>query len=269
MYSGCVDQPTPDPTPIEFLQLVADPLRWQLMQELARSDRRVNELTALADKPQNLVSYHLRELRTAGLVSARRSSADGRDTYYRVDLARCGRLLCATGAALHPGLRLGFLPHRHPTGRHADGRRGSCSCAPATAPAPRSPRRCSRSCRATRSRPAAPGAIRRCSIPMRCGSWPTVASTSRADRPSTCVDSRGCASTTSSPCATGSVRSARSSRSTRRSPTGASPTRPSRATRTTPPTRRSSGPPQELETRIGFLLPQLITPAQPEETSHA
>jgi protein-tyrosine-phosphatase/DNA-binding transcriptional ArsR family regulator len=100
----------PDPSPIEFLQLVADPVRWQLVRELARSDRRVNELTALSGKPQNLVSYHLRELRTAGLVSARRSSADGRDSYYRVDLARCGRLLCATGTALQPGLRLGFLP---------------------------------------------------------------------------------------------------------------------------------------------------------------
>jgi len=104
----------PDPSPIEFLQLVADPLRWQLVRELARSDRRVNELTALSDKPQNLVSYHLRELRSAGLVSARRSSADGRDSYYRVDLARCGRLLCATGAALQPGLRLGFLPPEVP-----------------------------------------------------------------------------------------------------------------------------------------------------------
>jgi protein-tyrosine-phosphatase len=52
----------------------------------------------------------LRELRNAGLVSARRSSADGRDSYYRVDLVRCGRLLCATGTALQPGLRLGFVP---------------------------------------------------------------------------------------------------------------------------------------------------------------
>ena len=95
-----------DPSPTAFLQLVADPLRWQLLQELARSDRRVNELTALADKPQNLVSYHLRELREAGLVSSRRSSADGRDSYYRIDLDRCGRLLGATGRALHPGIEL-------------------------------------------------------------------------------------------------------------------------------------------------------------------
>ena len=42
----------------------------------------------------------------AGLVSARRSSADRRDAYYTVDLARVGDLLSATGGALHPGLRL-------------------------------------------------------------------------------------------------------------------------------------------------------------------
>jgi protein-tyrosine-phosphatase len=34
----------------------------------------------------------------------RRSSADGRDSYYRIELARCKQLLAATGAALHPGL---------------------------------------------------------------------------------------------------------------------------------------------------------------------
>ena len=110
MYCCGVVVAASDPSPIEFLQLVADPVRWQLLQELARSDRRVNELTELSGKTQNLVSYHLRELRNAGLVSARRSSADGRDSYYRVDLVRCGRLLCATGTALQPGLRLGFVP---------------------------------------------------------------------------------------------------------------------------------------------------------------
>jgi protein-tyrosine-phosphatase/DNA-binding transcriptional ArsR family regulator len=104
-----------DPSPLEFLQLLADPLRWQLVQELARSDRRVNELTDLAGKPQNLVSYHLRALRDAGLVSSHRSAADGRDSYYRVDLARCGRLLRASGVALHPGLQLELLRPSAPT----------------------------------------------------------------------------------------------------------------------------------------------------------
>jgi ArsR family transcriptional regulator, arsenate/arsenite/antimonite-responsive transcriptional repressor / arsenate reductase (thioredoxin) len=97
-------------SPLEFLQLVGNPHRWQLLVELARSDRRVGELTERCGERQNLISYHLGELRRGGLVSSRRSSADGRDTYYRVDVARCTELLCATGAALQPGLRLGPLP---------------------------------------------------------------------------------------------------------------------------------------------------------------
>ena len=48
----------------------------------------VHELTALVGEPQNLVSYHLGKLRDAGLVSVRRSSADRRDAYYGLDLAR-------------------------------------------------------------------------------------------------------------------------------------------------------------------------------------
>ena len=41
------------------------------------------------DAPQNLLSYHLRQLRDGGLVTARRSSYDGRDSYYHLDLDRC------------------------------------------------------------------------------------------------------------------------------------------------------------------------------------
>ena len=103
-----------DPSPLEFLQLVADPQRWALLCELARSDRRVHELTELLGRPQNLVSYHLRALRDAGLVSARRSSADGRDIYYRVDLVRCAHLLRATGRTLHLGVRLVLAPAEPP-----------------------------------------------------------------------------------------------------------------------------------------------------------
>jgi ArsR family transcriptional regulator, arsenate/arsenite/antimonite-responsive transcriptional repressor / arsenate reductase (thioredoxin) len=92
--------------PPPFLRLVGHPIRWRLLGELARSDRAVRELTSLVDEPQSLVSYHLRELRKAELVNARRSSADGRDSYYAIDLPRCGALLQASGTALHPGLRL-------------------------------------------------------------------------------------------------------------------------------------------------------------------
>lgn len=94
------------PGPPALLMAAGHPVRWRLLDELARSDLAVHELTALLAQPQNLVSYHLGKLRKAGLVSARRSSADGRDTYYSLDLARCSQQLAGVGAALHPGLRL-------------------------------------------------------------------------------------------------------------------------------------------------------------------
>ncbi len=90
-------------TPPAILGLLGDPLRWQVVVELGRSDRRAGELVELLGKPQNLVSYHLGELRRAGVVSARRSSADGRDVYYRAEVRRCHDLLRHAGAALHPG----------------------------------------------------------------------------------------------------------------------------------------------------------------------
>jgi protein-tyrosine-phosphatase/DNA-binding transcriptional ArsR family regulator len=101
-------------TPHRFLQLIADGHRWRLMAELASSDLRVSELTRRVGEPQNLVSYHLRELREARLVSSRRSSFDGRDAYYRLDLTRCGELLSQTAASLHPGLLLHPSLPAHP-----------------------------------------------------------------------------------------------------------------------------------------------------------
>jgi protein-tyrosine-phosphatase/DNA-binding transcriptional ArsR family regulator len=108
MYSAAVEGSpylaASDPPP--FLQLVGHSVRWRLLHALARSDRQVHELTALLGQQQSLVSYHLGLLRKADLVHARRSSADGRDTYYRIDLDRCTRLLVSAGSALHPALRL-------------------------------------------------------------------------------------------------------------------------------------------------------------------
>ena len=98
-------------SPPQVLRLAGHPLRWRLLSELARSDRRVGELCELAGRRQSLVSYHLRELRDGGLVSMRRSAADGRDTYYVLDLARCGELLSSAGASLHPALAP--PPRRH------------------------------------------------------------------------------------------------------------------------------------------------------------
>jgi protein-tyrosine-phosphatase len=86
------------------LQLVAHPVRWRLMRELVQSDRAVWELTQLLEEPQSLISYHLGRLRADGLVSSRQSSADGRDSYYALDLAHCQSQFQAAGDALHPGL---------------------------------------------------------------------------------------------------------------------------------------------------------------------
>jgi protein-tyrosine-phosphatase len=54
------------------------------------------------------------------LISARRSSADRRDTYYRAELTRCGELFGQASASLHPGLRLvpaPLAPISRPRGR--------------------------------------------------------------------------------------------------------------------------------------------------------
>ena len=109
-------------SPPRFLRLAGHPLRWRLLSELARSDRRVGELCELAGQRQSLVSYHLRQLRDGGLVSARRSLADGRDTYYVLELVRCGELLAGAGASLHPGLGPAAGPPRGSSGGQTSAR---------------------------------------------------------------------------------------------------------------------------------------------------
>ena len=91
-----------DPPP--FVHLVAHPIRWTLLRLLTESDRAVKELTASIGEPQNLVSYHLRQLRDGGLVTSRHSSADRRDVYYALDIAGCRTQLQGLGHALHPAL---------------------------------------------------------------------------------------------------------------------------------------------------------------------
>ena len=103
--------------PPGFVKLVAHPVRWRILEALVESDRAVRELTQLVGEPQNLVSYHLRQLREGGLVAARRSSADARDSYYAIDLVHCQNQLQAVGGALHPGLRLAPVPE---PARHSD-----------------------------------------------------------------------------------------------------------------------------------------------------
>jgi ArsR family transcriptional regulator, arsenate/arsenite/antimonite-responsive transcriptional repressor / arsenate reductase (thioredoxin) len=83
---------------------MAHEIRWQLLSFLAYSDYRVNELGALLSKPLNLVSYHLRLLRSAAIVQERRSSADARDVYYSLDLEHFQALYRQAAETLHPAL---------------------------------------------------------------------------------------------------------------------------------------------------------------------
>lgn len=90
--------------PPDFLKLLSHPIRWHLLQALARSDLRVQELEEMLHKSQNLVSYHLQQLRKGNVVHERRSIADGRDIYYSLDLDRVRAQYLASGEALHPSL---------------------------------------------------------------------------------------------------------------------------------------------------------------------
>lgn len=87
-----------------FLKLLAHELRWKILALLARSDYCGLEIVERLHQPQNLVSYHLRLLAAHQLVTERRSTADGRDIYYRLNLELLGERYAAAALALHPAL---------------------------------------------------------------------------------------------------------------------------------------------------------------------
>jgi ArsR family transcriptional regulator len=59
--------------PAVLLAAVADPVRWRLLAELARMGTRcVCDLQPVGGVAPNVLSYHLRVLREAGLVTASR-----------------------------------------------------------------------------------------------------------------------------------------------------------------------------------------------------
>jgi len=103
---------SPSVAPLDFFKLLAHELRWQIIQGLALSDLRVNELVSMTGEPMNLVSYHLRMLRNAGVVVARRSDADRRDVYYGLDMNSLREMYFEGGQAIH--ISLGATPHPLP-----------------------------------------------------------------------------------------------------------------------------------------------------------
>jgi protein-tyrosine-phosphatase len=90
--------------PLEFLELLAHDIRWRILLALSQSDRKVEELVKQIKQPHNLISYHLKLLRRKQLVSDHRSSADGRDIYYSLDLEKFRTLFFQAGTSLHPAL---------------------------------------------------------------------------------------------------------------------------------------------------------------------
>lgn len=90
--------------PPEVLKLAGHPIRWSMLTRLARSDYRVQELVAFLQLPQNLASYHLRQLRAGNLVTERKSSADERSVYYSLDWEHFRALYLQAGEQLHPAL---------------------------------------------------------------------------------------------------------------------------------------------------------------------
>lgn len=90
--------------PFEFLKILGHDLRWGIVTALVQSDYKVQEPVEQLHQPQNLVSYHLKQLRDSHLLLEHRSTADGRDIYYSLDLRQVQSAYAALGIALHPAL---------------------------------------------------------------------------------------------------------------------------------------------------------------------
>jgi ArsR family transcriptional regulator len=69
----------PDPALLARFQAVAEETRLRIVQLLSDGERCVCELQADLDAAQSRLSFHLRKLKEAGVVSDRR---DGRWVYY-------------------------------------------------------------------------------------------------------------------------------------------------------------------------------------------
>ncbi|MDF1499625.1 MAG: metalloregulator ArsR/SmtB family transcription factor [Anaerolineales bacterium] len=89
-----------------LISALDNPLRIELLNNLTLGDLRVQELSEQTGAPMNLVSYHLKKLKEAGLVRERRSIADGRDQYYSLELRSLQDQYLALGAALHPSISI-------------------------------------------------------------------------------------------------------------------------------------------------------------------
>ncbi|HET9111191.1 MAG TPA: metalloregulator ArsR/SmtB family transcription factor [Ktedonobacterales bacterium] len=101
---GPVALTTARPEITHFFRLLADETRVRIVRLLSITDLRAHEIGAAVQAPPSAVSYHLKQLRTLGLLRERRSAADARDVYYHLALDRLTQLYTAGGDTLYPGL---------------------------------------------------------------------------------------------------------------------------------------------------------------------
>ena len=85
-------EPAPPDGPIVLLDAVADPVRWTVLRRLGLGTACVCELQEHVAVAPSLLSYHLKVLRDAGLVTTRRR---GRWVDYTLDPHAYERLLAA------------------------------------------------------------------------------------------------------------------------------------------------------------------------------
>lgn len=80
------------PAVANFLKLMGDPTRRRIFLELMKGETCNCEMAGLLGLPQNLISHHLRQLRQAGLIRARRDAHDQRWIYYAIDPEALARI---------------------------------------------------------------------------------------------------------------------------------------------------------------------------------
>jgi ArsR family transcriptional regulator len=94
-------EPAPVVAPADLLAVVADPVRWRLLAVLGDGQARcVCDLAPVGRVASNVLSYHLRVLREAGLVTASRRGRWVDYTLHRDAPARLRRALPIGGAVL-------------------------------------------------------------------------------------------------------------------------------------------------------------------------